>query len=133
MGVEIAKALRNAGSEVHLVLGGECPVPKGIDTFRVRSAQPMLEACLALWPDMEGVIAAAAVADQRPEHFSDHKVKKQDGPEQLILVRTPDVLATLSKARRPGQWAIGFAAESENHMANALQKLENKGLEAVFL
>ena len=50
-----------------------------------------------------------------------------------ILVRMPDAPASLSKACRPGQWAIGFGAESENHMANALQKLENKGLEAVFL
>lgn len=133
MGVELAKALRDAGAEVHLVLGGEAPAPKGIDTFRVRSAQPMLEACLTLWPDMDGVIAAAAVADQRPEHFSDQKVKKQEGPEQLILVRTPDVLATLSKARRPGQWAIGFAAESENHVENAMAKLVRKSLEAVLL
>jgi len=133
MGIEVARALRDAGAQVHLVVGGELAVPQGIEAFRVRSAQDMLEACLSLWPRMDGVVAAAAVADQRPDSFADQKVKKQEGPETLVLVRTPDILATLAQERRPEQWAIGFAAESENHLANAGQKLQNKHLDAVLL
>ncbi|MFZ1615507.1 MAG: bifunctional phosphopantothenoylcysteine decarboxylase/phosphopantothenate--cysteine ligase CoaBC [Holophaga sp.] len=133
MGIEVARALRDSGAQVHLVVGGELAVPQGIESFRVRSAQDMLDACLSLWPRMDGVVAAAAVADQRPDSFADQKAKKQEGPETLVLVRTPDILATLAQARRPEQWAIGFAAESENHLANATQKLQKKCLDAVLL
>ena len=133
MGVELAKALRDAGAQVHLVLGGELVAQWGMETLRVRSAQDMLEACEALWPSMDGLVAAAAVADQRPESRASHKAKKQEGPETLVLVRTPDILATLAQERRPEQWAIGFAAESEHHLANAILKLQKKRLDAVLL
>jgi phosphopantothenoylcysteine decarboxylase/phosphopantothenate--cysteine ligase len=131
MGVEMAKAFRDAGAEVHLVLGGDMPPPQGINTYRVRSAEEMLEACLARWPDVEGVCAAAAVADQRPEHCETQKIKKQDGPETLLLVRTPDILATLNKSKA-NQWMLGFAAESEKLIPNATEKLLKKGLDAIF-
>ena len=75
---------------------------------------------------MDGLVAAAAVADQRPEACAAEKVKKGEGPETLVLVRTPDILATLSGAKRPGQWILGFAAESEDHLANAAAKLQKK-------
>ena len=133
MGIELARALRDAGAQVHLVLGGELKAPRGVEIVRVRSAQAMLEACQAVWSDMDGLVAAAAVADQRPEHCAPEKVKKQDGPEHLTLVRTPDILATLARARRRNQWAVGFAAESENHLANALGKLTQKNLDAVLV
>ncbi|MCE1230078.1 MAG: bifunctional 4'-phosphopantothenoylcysteine decarboxylase/phosphopantothenoylcysteine synthetase, partial [Firmicutes bacterium] len=97
------------------------------------SAQDMLDACQAWWPHMDGLIAAAAVADQRPERCEAQKVKKVEGPETLTLVRTPDVLATLASVKKPGQWLIGFAAESENHLAHAQAKLQKKGLDAVLL
>ncbi len=133
MGVELARALRSAGAQVHLVLGGDLPAPPGIETTRVRSAEEMLAACRALWPRMAGVVAAAAVADQRPEVFSAQKVKKQEGAETLTLVRTPDILATLAAERRPEQWALGFAAESEDHLAHATAKLQQKRLDAVLV
>lgn len=133
MGVELARAFARAGAQVHLVLGGDLRAPWGMATTRIRSAQEMLEACQALWPGMDGFVAAAAVADQRPETCAPEKVKKQEGPEALLLVRTPDVLATLSRAKRPGQWVLGFAAESEAHVAHAQAKLAAKGLDAVLL
>ena len=133
MGVELARALRNAGAEVHLVLGGELTAPWGIDTIRIRSAKEMLSACEKLWPVMDGLIAAAAVADQRPESYATEKVKKSEGPETLILVRTPDVLAILSAGKRQGQWVVGFAAESEDHVANAQAKLHKKKLDAILV
>ena len=133
MGVELARAFRNAGARVHLVLGGDLAAPWGVDTHRVRSAQDMLEACGRLWPSMDGLVAAAAVADQRPEHCAPEKVKKQEGPETLVLVRTPDVLATLSARKRPGQWTVGFAAESEDHLSNGLAKLRRKKLDVILV
>jgi len=133
MGVELARAFRDAGAEVHLVLGGDLQAPRGLDTRRVRSAQDMLEACQSLWPDMDGLIAAAAVADQRPQACAPEKVKKLEGLESLVLVRTPDILATLSAQRKASQWVMGFAAESEQHLAFAQSKLERKGLDAILV
>ncbi len=133
MGIELARAFRDVGAKVHLVLGGDLPAPWGVDTIRVRSAQQMLEACEARWADADGLVAAAAVADQRPEMASAEKVKKGDGTETLTLVRTPDILARLSASRRADQWVVGFAAESENHLAHAQTKLAKKGLDAVLV
>jgi len=133
MGVAMARAFRAAGAQVTLVLGGDLPAPWGIRTLRVRSAQEMLEACRTCWADMDGLVAAAAVADQRPETCAPEKVKKADGPETLTLVRTPDVLATLAAAKAPGQWLVGFAAESEGHLDNAVLKLKRKGLDAILV
>ena len=133
MGLELARAFRNAGAQVRLVLGGDRPAPWGVATVRVRSAQQMLEACQEFWPHMDGLVAAAAVADQRPEVCAPEKVKKVEGPETLVLVRTPDVLATLAAARRSGQWLVGFAAESEGHLANATAKLQRKHLDAILV
>jgi len=133
MGIELARAFRDVGAKVRLVLGGDLPAPWGVETVRVRSAQQMLEACEARWADADGLVAAAAVADQRPEALSPEKTKKSDGPETLTLVRTPDILAHLSASRRPDQWVVGFAAESEGHLEHALGKLRNKGLDAVLV
>lgn len=133
MGVELARALRDCGADVTLVLGGDLPAPIGVSSVSVRSADDMLAACLAAWPSMDGLFAAAAVADQRPEQTVAEKVKKADGPELLTLVRTPDVLATLSERRREGQWLVGFAAESSQHLENAQAKLVKKRLDAVLV
>lgn len=133
MGVELARAFRDAGAQVHLVLGGDLPAPWGVETVRVRSAQDMLAACEARWPEADGLVGAAAVADQRPERIAPEKAKKGEGPESLVLVRTPDILATLSAARRPGQWILGFAAESEKHLVHAAAKLAKKGLDGVLV
>ncbi len=133
MGIELARALRDAGASVKLVLGGDLPAPSGIETARARSADEMLRACQAWWPSCDGLFAAAAVADQRPEKVAAEKVKKGEGPETIVLVRTPDILATLSASKRPGQWLAGFAAESERHGEHAMEKLRRKGLDAIFV
>ena len=133
MGLELARAFRNAGARVSLVLGGDLPAPWGVPTVRVRSAQQMLEACQALWPDQDGLVAAAAVADQRPQTCAQEKVKKGLGPETLVLVRTPDVLSTLSANRGRDQWLLGFAAESEAHVPNATAKLHMKHLDGILV
>jgi len=135
MGIEMARAFRNAGAVVHLVLGGELPAPWGISACRVRSAEEMHRACMALWPEMDGVCAVAAVADQRPGRREPQKVKKRDGTDTLTLVRTPDILASLSEHKahnKTHQWMLGFAAESENIVQNAAEKLSKKGLDAIL-
>lgn len=133
MGIELARAFRDAGCQVRLVLGGDLPAPWGVETTRVRSAQDMLDACLARWAGADGFVGAAAVADQRPETRSAEKAKKGDQAETLVLVRTPDVLATLAAAKQPGQWLLGFAAESERHLEFATAKLYRKGLDAILV
>jgi phosphopantothenoylcysteine decarboxylase/phosphopantothenate--cysteine ligase len=133
MGIELARAFRDAGAQVQLVLGGYLPAPWGVETIRVRSAQQMLEACEARWAEADGLVAAAAVADQRPEVTSAQKVKKGEGAETLVLVRTPDILARLAVGRRPDQWALGFAAESERHLEYGSAKLKMKGLDALLM
>lgn len=133
MGIELARAFRDVGAEVCLVLGGDLPAPWGVETIRVRSAQQMLEACSSRWQGVDGLVGAAAVADQKPEALAPEKVKKGDGTEALTLVRTPDILATLSATKRPDQWLLGFAAESENHLTHASAKLKRKGLDAVLV
>jgi phosphopantothenoylcysteine decarboxylase/phosphopantothenate--cysteine ligase len=133
MGIEIARAMRDAGAEVHLVLGGDLAAPYGVEAVRVRTADAMMTACVGLWPCMDGGIAAAAVADQRPEAVAPEKVKKGDDPENLVLVRTQDILLNLGAQKKPGQWLLGFAAESEQHLENASAKLVKKNLDAVFV
>jgi phosphopantothenoylcysteine decarboxylase/phosphopantothenate--cysteine ligase len=133
MGIQLARAFRNAGAQVRLVLGGDAPAPWGMETTRVRSAQEMLEACLARWADADGLVAVAAVADQRPETMATEKVKKREGSETLILVRTPDILATLAQRKAHGQWVLGFAAESERHLEQAQAKLQKKGMDAILV
>jgi len=133
MGIELARALRVAGAEVDLVLGGDLPAPRGIRTTRVRSAQEMFKACQGPWPQMGGPVAAGAGANQKPGVIAAQKVKKQEGPEVLTLVRTPDILATLAGERRPDQWVLGFAAESEDHLGNAVNKLRKKKLDVVLV
>jgi phosphopantothenoylcysteine decarboxylase/phosphopantothenate--cysteine ligase len=133
MGIEMARAFRDAGAVVDLVLGGDLPAPWGVQTTRVRSAADMLGACTALWPGMDGVCAAAAVADQRPASYSPQKTKKADAPETLRLARTHDILLELGRSKaRAGQWMLGFAAESENVLENAAEKLSGKGLDAIL-
>jgi len=131
--VELARSFRNAGAKFTLVLGGALPAPWGVATVRVRSAQQMLEASLELWPAQDGLVAAAAVADQRPQTCATEKVKKGPGLETLVLERTPDVLATLSASRGGRQWLLGFAAESEAHVPNATAKLHMKHLDAILV
>jgi phosphopantothenoylcysteine decarboxylase/phosphopantothenate--cysteine ligase len=133
MGIELARAFRDVGANVQLVLGGDLAAPWGVETIRVRSAQQMLEACEARWAESDGLVASAAVADQRPETPALEKVKKSDGTETLTLVRTPDILARLAEGRRADQWVLGFAAESEKHLEHASAKVAKKKLDAVLV
>jgi phosphopantothenoylcysteine decarboxylase/phosphopantothenate--cysteine ligase len=127
-GHAIAAALAAAGAEVTLVTGPvHEPDPPGVHVVAVESALQMLEACQASRP-IDVAVCAAAVADWRVAEPSTHKVKRQAGPPSLALSENPDILKTLSASgpTRP-RLVVGFAAETNDVVANARRKLAAKG------
>lgn len=133
MGFALAEAAAEAGAKVTLITGPvHLPTPDRVDRIDVVSARNMLAACEAAMP-CDLLIAAAAVADYRPEVVAQHKLKKDptSGDGLLLqLVRNPDILATL--ARRPDRpFSVGFAAETENLLEYAARKLKDKNLDLI--
>jgi phosphopantothenoylcysteine decarboxylase/phosphopantothenate--cysteine ligase len=127
-GHAIAAAAAAAGAEVVLVSGPvNVPDPPGVIVVRVESARQMLAAVDNALP-VDVAVFAAAVADWRPRHESHNKIKKQGRPPTLELIENPDILATVAhrKSKRP-QLVIGFAAETDDLLANAKAKLARKG------
>jgi phosphopantothenoylcysteine decarboxylase/phosphopantothenate--cysteine ligase len=128
-GHAIAAALRAAGCEVTLVSGPvQEPDPEGVKVVRVESAEQMLAACRAALP-VAVAVCAAAVADWRVAEPLARKLKRRAGaPPTLALVENPDILKTLARAG-PGRptLVVGFAAETEDLVANARRKLAAKG------
>src|SRR5581483_1770520 len=137
MGYAIAAEAEARGAQVTLVSGfATAPAPQGVKIVRVGSADEMLAACAARFPECDAFIAAAAVADYAPQEIAPQKIKKPEEMEGEILTlrlrRTPDILATLAAQKRPGQIVVGFAAETENLLANARKKLEAKRLDLLI-
>ena len=128
-GHAIAAALARLGAETVLVSGPTHePDPLGVEVIRVESANDMLAACLKALP-AEVAVCAAAVADWRPAAAAARKLKKDGNPpKSLALAPNPDILAALAGAgnRRP-RLVVGFAAETEDVIANATAKRERKG------
>jgi len=131
MGIELAREALRRGATVELVLGPtHVAPPAGAVTTRVTTAAEMLAATLEAARGATIAIATAAVADWRPASASPSKVKKDDGPGSLELVRTPDVLAELGRLR-PRPYLVGFAAETDDHDRHAREKLARKDLDAI--
>lgn len=131
MGFAIASAAVAAGADVTIVSGPvHLTAPYGAIHVPVETAAEMQAAVIAATRDADAVIMAAAVADFRPAAPSERKIKKEPGQEELDLhlVRNPDILAALAA---PGLIRIGFAAETDNLLENARQKLAAKGLDAI--
>jgi len=132
MGFAIAKAARERGAEVTLVAGYTTVLPTDdVNVVSVSSAEEMRQAVLQKLREASVFIASAAVADYRPALRAEQKMKKSQASLTIELERTPDILREVSAARRNGQLVIGFAAESENVLHNAKQKLETKQLDAI--
>ncbi len=131
MGYALAQAAVDAGAITTLVSGPvNLPAPRHTRVMDVHSAEEMLEQCLSLLPECDIFIACAAVADYRPAATEDHKIKK--GPEAvtLQLVRTPDIVATVAaQAQKP--FTVGFAAETNDVLAYARDKMQRKGLDMI--
>lgn len=135
MGVAIAEEFAARGAAVQLVLGPDSVLPteERIRVTRVTSADEMLDACMAHFPNAHVAILAAAVADYRPREKAPEKIKKKDETLHIELVRTPDIAATLGKVKKKGQILIGFALETENGEAHAVEKLKTKNLDMIVL
>jgi len=134
MGYALAQAARDQGAKVVLISGPTHLVtPEEVTYVAIESAQDMLTACLKAVPDADYFIATAAVADYRPDTVSQQKLKKQhlDNSLSLNLVQNPDILATISK-QYPHAITIGFAAETQNLIANAQAKLKRKGVHMII-
>ncbi|AOZ91534.1 bifunctional phosphopantothenoylcysteine decarboxylase/phosphopantothenate--cysteine ligase CoaBC [Paenibacillus crassostreae] len=126
MGVAIAKAAHDMGAEVVLVAGHIDVVPPiNIQVVRVQSAQEMFDAVLEHWEDSDIVIKAAAVADYRPLHTADRKMKKSGDTMTLELVKTVDILERLGQIKK-SQFLIGFAAETNDVEKYSREKLTRK-------
>ncbi|QMV73667.1 bifunctional phosphopantothenoylcysteine decarboxylase/phosphopantothenate--cysteine ligase CoaBC [Comamonas piscis] len=128
MGFAIARAAQAAGADVTLIAGPvHVPTPRGVRRIDVQSAQDMLQAVMGSIEGADIFVATAAVADWRPASAADQKIKK-DGSgavPQLAFVENPDILATvaqLPRAQSGDLYCVGFAAESENLLANAEAK-----------
>jgi len=131
MGYRLAEAARDRGATVILVSGPtSLAEPYGVEFVSVRSAQDMQRAVAERVDAATIVIAAAAVSDYRPASTSPSKLKKKDGALALELVRTPDILQGLGQAKG-ARVLVGFAAETEDLVANARGKLESKNLDLV--
>ena len=135
MGVAIADELAERGAEVILVLGpsklqAEHP---SVLTLKVESAQQMYEAATAHFSECDAAILAAAVADYRPKHVSDIKIKKKEGDMTIELEKTLDIAATLGSRKQAHQKLIGFALETNSELENALSKLKRKNLDFIVL
>jgi phosphopantothenoylcysteine decarboxylase/phosphopantothenate--cysteine ligase len=132
MGYALAEAARDRGATVVLVSGPtSLPVPAGIEHVPVRTAEQMLEAVSARLDAATVLAMAAAVSDYRPAALAPNKIKKADGPVRLDLVRTPDVVGTLS-ARKGDRLFVGFAAETEDVVGSARRKLKAKNLDLIL-
>lgn len=131
MGYRLAEAARDRGAKVVLVSGPtSLRAPHGVEVVAVRSAEEMRRAVAERVGPATVVIAAAAVSDYRPAAASASKIKKGADGMTLDLVRTPDILQGLGAANG-GRVLVGFAAETEDLVANARQKLEGKNLDLV--
>ena len=128
MGYALAEAARDRGAKVILVTAPiSLPEPAGVDVVKVGTAQEMRQAVVKVTPQADALIMAAAVADYRPIKAAKDKIKKGEAGLTLKLECTPDILGSVK-----GNFIkVGFAAESNNLVKNAKQKLQQKGLDFI--
>jgi phosphopantothenoylcysteine decarboxylase/phosphopantothenate--cysteine ligase len=132
MGFAIAAAAERRGARVTMIAGATTTAPPGnVSLIRVNSAEEMHAAVMNALPEATMFIGAAAVADYRPVERSIRKIKKTESSLSLELERTPDILRDVANTKQDGLLVIGFAAETENILANAREKLSTKNLDAI--
>jgi len=133
MGYAIVDAALKLGWEVVLISGPvELPAPDGCEFHSVVTTAEMREAAVRLFPECDGVIAAAAVCDYKPKARIPGKISKTGEPVQFEMIETDDVLAELG-ATKQHRWVVGFALEAQNPRENALQKLRRKNCNWIVL
>lgn len=133
MGYAVVEAALVAGHEVVLVTGPvDLAPPFGCEVRSVETTAEMRDACVEVFPDCDGVVAAAAVCDYKPAARVTGKMAKTGEPISIALIETDDVLAELGRTKGD-RWVVGFALEAENPRENALQKLRRKNCDWIVL
>lgn len=132
MGYAVAQMAAERGAEVLLVSGPSAlATPANVKAVKVETTNEMLEACLAAYDDVDIVIKAAAVADYRPRDVADQKIKKKtDDALTVVMDKNPDILKTLG-GKKTHQVLVGFAAETQNLLENARDKVVKKNLDMI--
>jgi phosphopantothenoylcysteine decarboxylase/phosphopantothenate--cysteine ligase len=135
MGVAIAEEFAQRGADVDLILGPDSVLPQNdrIKVTRIVSADEMLDACNSRFEDADIAVLAAAIADYKPAVAATEKIKKNSDTLTLELVRTPDIASVLGKQKRNGQILVGFALETNDAEANAIEKLTKKNMDMIVL
>jgi len=133
MGYSIARQALLRGADVTLITGPSALTPPPYaKVIRVETTKQMLDACLSVYPDTDIVIKAAAVADFKPRSVADQKIKKihpEDGMT-IVMDQNPDILKTLGGMKKK-QFLVGFAAETQNLLENAANKVKKKNLDMI--
>ena len=133
MGYAIVESLLEVGWEPVLVSGPvDLKPPRGCEYHPVVTTAEMRDACLRVFPECDGVIAAAAVCDYKPVARIPGKLSKRGGPITIEMIETDDVLAELGR-RKERRFVVGFALEAQNPRENALQKLRRKNCDWIVL
>jgi phosphopantothenoylcysteine decarboxylase / phosphopantothenate---cysteine ligase len=130
-GYAVAAEAVTRGARVTLVSTVGLPTPVGCHLVEVETAEQMRVAMTAASADHDVIVMSAAVADFRPKVAAAGKLKKRDGAPEIVLEPTPDILAELGAAKRSGQVLVGFAAETDDLIANATAKLRAKHLDLI--
>jgi phosphopantothenoylcysteine decarboxylase/phosphopantothenate--cysteine ligase len=134
MGAAIAEELFKRGANVQLVIGpSDIQISSGINTKKVISADEMYEACMQQFDSYDIIIMAAAVADFTPKKKAVEKIKKSGEGITLELVRTKDILLKSGQSKAKNQTVVGFALETNNEKANAIEKLKAKNADMIIL
>jgi phosphopantothenoylcysteine decarboxylase/phosphopantothenate--cysteine ligase len=133
MGYALAKAAAYRGADVTLISGPTALTPPvGVNYIAVKTAAEMKTEVNNNFSKSDITIMAAAVADYRPLQTNSEKLKKSTGNLKVELTRTTDILAEIAKNKRKDQLVVGFAAESQNLLANAQKKLEEKAADFII-
>lgn len=135
MGIALAEEFARRGAEVDLILGPSSLKPsEAVRTTRVTTAEEMLQATEEVIEEADIAIFSAAVADYRPRYHYTEKIKREGQAEmELELVRNPDIAATLGVRKRPEQFFVGFALESNAGVEEAKRKMHAKHFDAIVL
>jgi phosphopantothenoylcysteine decarboxylase/phosphopantothenate--cysteine ligase len=134
MGYAIANEAASQGAEVILVSGpvDDLAIHPGVTLLQTKTAEDMHNICLRHFEDCNILIMAAAVADYKPKHMAEGKIKKEEEITSVELVKTVDILESLGK-KKTNQILVGFALETDNELSNAKEKIKKKNLNAIIL
>lgn len=133
MGFAMAKIARDLGAEVTLITTVAAPFG-GMNIIQIQTADEMMKQLKDIFPTTDVLIMAAAVADFKPVHVADQKIKKNDDEDifTIKLTKNPDILQAIAATKTKHQFVVGFAAETQNLLENAEKKLSKKNADVIL-